>query len=235
LMQMNPGVPSLSQGQTIFLPGNSGSGANAAPVTQGPRPGGFGLLPALPPRPPTPGVFNPSASTQALISSIGDGFDPSPVNMSGSGSFQYGAPVSPSIFNLPPVSMRGGNSFQSGGAVNSPYASQPAIGAPGTNQAGYARNTDPANTDPRNTAAYRQAAAEGTSFVHQQRWDPERRRFVTIGQLINEGRLDVRDSQARLRRSRAGRADLSAQTVATLPEAQQQGNAVNNNVSWRVG
>jgi hypothetical protein len=80
-------------------------------------------------------------------------------------------------------------------------------------------NQQIANTDFTNTGFYQQYQAQGTSFENQQRWDPERKKYVKIGQLINEGRLDVRDRNARLRRPRGGRARQQqvAETRATGP------------------
>jgi hypothetical protein len=57
-------------------------------------------------------------------------------------------------------------------------------GAPGGGGAG--------NSDFANTASQQAYAAAGTSFYHQKRWDPKTRKFVEIGKLIRQGRLNER-------------------------------------------
>lgn len=48
------------------------------------------------------------------------------------------------------------------------------------------------NTDYANTATARYYEAAGTPFLQQQRWDPQRRRFVSIGRLLRQGKLDLK-------------------------------------------
>lgn len=94
---------------------------------------------------------------------------------------------------------------------------QSASQTPTTQEAGTGRNI--AATDFTSTGFYQQYQAQGTAFENQLRWDPERRQYIRIGRLINEGRLDVRDRRARLRRSRAGRQRAAEQAyIAPAPE-----------------
>ena len=71
-------------------------------------------------------------------------------------------------------------------------------------------------SDPRNTKAYQYYAENNVSFVNQQRWDPQRKKYVKIGQLIKEGRLDVRDKRARLKRARPGRNPNNSQSAIDM-------------------
>ena len=48
------------------------------------------------------------------------------------------------------------------------------------------------NSDFANTASQQAYAAAGTDFYHQKRWDPKTRKFVEIGKLIRQGRLNER-------------------------------------------
>lgn len=52
------------------------------------------------------------------------------------------------------------------------------------------------------------------AFLNAKRWDPERKKYVKIGQLIKEGRLDVKDRRARLQRSKGGNGGQAAAPVA---------------------
>lgn len=79
------------------------------------------------------------------------------------------------------------------------------------------------STDFTNTGFYQQYQAQGTSFENQLRWDPERKQYIKIGRLINEGRLDPKDRRAKLKRSRRGRQEsYEQQYFAPEPEAQAQ-------------
>jgi hypothetical protein len=65
--------------------------------------------------------------------------------------------------------------------------------APGSLKIGgkdYAKNTDPKNKDPRNTAAYKYYADKNVAFTDQQRWDPTTKKYVSIGKLMKQGKLD---------------------------------------------
>lgn len=53
-----------------------------------------------------------------------------------------------------------------------------------------------------NTASQQYYAANGVAFQNQKRWDPERKKFVKIGQLLKEGRLDIKTG--RMRKSKGG-------------------------------
>jgi hypothetical protein len=70
------------------------------------------------------------------------------------------------------------------------------------------------NADFAGTGFAQYNAANNVAFTNQQRWDPERKQYVKIGQLIREGRLDVKDKKARLKRSKRGRQEYSEQTAA---------------------
>jgi hypothetical protein len=63
-------------------------------------------------------------------------------------------------------------------------------------------------------------AANQTEFSRQLRWDPERKRYVQLGTLIREGRLNVRDPRARLKASKKGKQKASvAAPVAVASNA----------------
>jgi hypothetical protein len=57
---------------------------------------------------------------------------------------------------------------------------------------GITPNTDPGNTDYANTKAAQQYAANNTSFVNQMRWDPQAKKYVSIGRLLKQGKLDLK-------------------------------------------
>lgn len=100
------------------------------------------------------------------------------------------------------------------GAENTPTANTPSTPL----SAAQGGDTDYARTK---SAQY--YAAQGTAFTEQKRWDPDRRRYVKIGQLIREGRLDVRDKRARLRSPRRGRG--SVETPPPPPPPPEAANA----------
>ena len=83
--------------------------------------------------------------------------------------------------------------YEKRGVANTPTANAPTtpLSAAQGGDTAYAR-----------TKAAQYYAAQGTAFTEQMRWDPDRGRYVKIGQLIREGRLNVRDSQARLSKRR---------------------------------
>jgi hypothetical protein len=59
-------------------------------------------------------------------------------------------------------------------------------------------------------------AANQTEFSRQLRWDPERKRYVQLGTLIKEGRLNVRDPRARLKGSKKGKQKVAAPVVVPV-------------------
>lgn len=109
---------------------------------------------------------------------------------------------------------QGGYTLNAQGIQNNTQAQQP---AQPTNTVTNAAGTGSAEF--MNTRFMQQNAANNVSFTNQLRWDPERRQYISIGRLINEGRLDVRDRQARLRRSRPGR-QAAASPVSPVSEPQ---------------
>ncbi len=74
------------------------------------------------------------------------------------------------------------------------------------------------STEFTSTGFYQKYQEQGTSFENQLRWDPERKKYVKIGRLINEGRLDVRDRRAKLKRSKRGRQIRYEQSAAAPAE-----------------
>lgn len=52
--------------------------------------------------------------------------------------------------------------------------------------------TPAGNTDYSQTQAAQRYAAAGTSFVNQMRWDPQAKKFVSIGRLLKQGKLDLK-------------------------------------------
>lgn len=67
------------------------------------------------------------------------------------------------------------------------------------------------------TAAAQQYAAQNTAFTEQMRWDPKRGRYVKIGQLLREGKLNLYDQQGNFRRRKREREEVAA--AAPPPEA----------------
>jgi hypothetical protein len=65
-------------------------------------------------------------------------------------------------------------------------------------------NDDPTNTDYANTKAAQYYAAAGTPFLQQQRWDPQARRYVSLGKLLKQGKLDLQGNWHRRRRGGGG-------------------------------
>jgi hypothetical protein len=55
-----------------------------------------------------------------------------------------------------------------------------------------------------NTKFMQQNIANGTPFEKQLRWDPDRNKFVQIGKLINEGRLNVKTGRLGRKKRRGG-------------------------------
>lgn len=63
------------------------------------------------------------------------------------------------------------------------------------------------NTDYANTAAAQYYAANGTPFTQQKRWDPQAKKFVSIGRLLKQGKLDLKGNWRRTsKRQRIGNA-----------------------------
>lgn len=102
------------------------------------------------------------------------------------------------------------------GAENTPTANTPSTPL----SAAQGGDTDYARTK---SAQY--YAAQGTAFTEQKRWDPDRRRYVKIGQLIREGRLDVRDKRARLRSPRRGQGSVETPPPPPPPPPPEAANA----------
>jgi hypothetical protein len=65
-------------------------------------------------------------------------------------------------------------------------------------------NDDPGNTDYANTKAAQYYAAAGTPFLQQQRWDPQAKRYVSLGKLLKQGKLDLQGNWHRRRRGGGG-------------------------------
>lgn len=89
----------------------------------------------------------------------------------------------------------------------------------------------PDNTDYANTRAARYYAQAGTPFLQQQRWDPQARRYVSIGRLLRQGKLDLQGNWNR--RSRRQR-----QTDSQQNRKQQQAQdftLANSLINFSVG
>ncbi len=80
--------------------------------------------------------------------------------------------------------------------------------------------TNTANTAFANTASQQYYAANNIGFLDQKRWDPVRKKFVPIRQLINEGKLDVRTGKFN---PHAGRGGGQAAPVAAPAQASNAG------------
>ena len=93
-------------------------------------------------------------------------------------------------------------------------------------------NNDPGNTDYSNTRAAREYAAAGTAFVNQMRWDPQRKKYVSIGRLLKQGKLDLKGNWRKsTRRQRQGK-----RPQQKLAEEQKQDFTLANSfISFGVG
>lgn len=76
-------------------------------------------------------------------------------------------------------------------------------------------NDDPANTDYANTKAAQYYAAAGTPFLQQQRWDPQRKRYVSLDKLLRQGKLDLQGNWHRRRRGGGGGGRQAQQAQAS--------------------
>jgi hypothetical protein len=110
----------------------------------------------------------------------------------------------------------GGYPFATGQNINLPtWKEAPASTAPATvtpqqiNPAQPYGGFTPAkadNTDYANTAAARYYDAAGTPFLQQKRWDPQAKKYVSLGKLMKQGKLDLQgnwNKQSRRQRQAA--------------------------------
>jgi hypothetical protein len=76
------------------------------------------------------------------------------------------------------------------------------------------------NTDYANTRAAQQYAANNTPFLKQMRWDPQARKFVSLGRLIKQGKLDLKGNWHK--RSKRQKATAAANNRAQAVQQQAQ-------------
>lgn len=213
LMAMNPGVPKLSQGQTIWRPSTTSSGSVYVPpggVPNAPRPPVFG-----PPKPP--GYGGAPFMTAAMLPQA-----PLPQNL-------YGPPTTPVPQQGPP---NVNHSFNPN--VNINYGSS--------------NNPTPAPTTPTTTLpqGYVYQGGMSAEAIEQRRqWnlaaggdpaiynDPNNRVFITTRAQVKA----MKDANRRRREMKGESIGGGAGVNASAMSGNQGnlGNAVNENVSWRVG
>lgn len=83
------------------------------------------------------------------------------------------------------------------------------------------------------TAAAQQYAAQNTAFTEQMRWDPKRGRYVKIGQLLREGKLNLYDQQGNFRQRRGRNREEAV--AAPPPEAANAPETSANVLQLRLG
>lgn len=90
-----------------------------------------------------------------------------------------------------------GQKFTHKDMMENGYSFNPVTGSYtlGQGQQQQQKTAGPGNTDYSKTAAAQQYAANNTAFVDQKRWDPVSKKYVRIGDLINQGKLDVHTGQ----------------------------------------
>ena len=83
------------------------------------------------------------------------------------------------------------------------------------------------------TAAAQKYAAQNTAFTEQMRWDPKRGRYVKIGQLLREGKLNLYDQQGNFRQRRGRNREEAV--AAPPPEAANAPETSANVLQLRLG
>jgi hypothetical protein len=86
----------------------------------------------------------------------------------------------------------------------------------------------PRNTDFSKTRAAQYYAAAGTPFLQQQRWDPQRKKYVSVGKLLKQGKLDLQGNWHKRRKGGGGGQQQKAQ-------AAQDNTLTNSLIKFSVG
>lgn len=183
LLAANPGGYPFSTGQAIQIPAanpyqySAPIGPQPAPGPAGSPPAGYGPN-AFAPAPQNRMVNDPK-ETRSAPATVGNfGFSPT----AGMRNILYRLAQGEDV-NMPEAQRTAVESFLTGGAPQPAFdPSQPGGGfAPAPAD----------NSDYANTRAARYYAAAGTPFLQQRRWDPQARRYVSIGRLLRQGKLDL--------------------------------------------
>jgi hypothetical protein len=89
--------------------------------------------------------------------------------------------------------------------------------------------TPAGNTDYSRTQAAQTYARNNTPFLQQQRWDPQRQQYVSIGKLLKQGKLDLKGNwtKSSKRQRRAGNQQQKA-------ERQQDNTLTNSFLSFNI-
>jgi hypothetical protein len=120
----------------------------------------------------------------------------------------------------------GGYPFNIGQTLNVPQQTQ-------TPQPAQAAQPAPANnSDYANTRAAQEYAKNGTPFLDQMRWDPQRKKYVSLGRLIKQGKLDIRGNWRKsTNRQRQGQGNRPQQQA----EQKQDYTLANSFITFGVG
>jgi hypothetical protein len=159
----------------------------------------------------------------------------------GVGGVPYG-PARPPQVPGPPTGY-GPGAFQQMAApvVQTPYLSSER-GAPGTLSSQYGTDdswyrpaapagqvaagiqpTPAGNTDYSQTQAAQNYAAAGTSFLNQMRWDPQAKKYVSIGRLLKQGKLDLKGNwRKQSKRQKMAKSIERRNQPAPVQQVQQQ-------------
>ena len=90
------------------------------------------------------------------------------------------------------------------------------------------------NSDFMNTNFMQKNVANDVAFTNQLRWDPGRGKFVKIGQLLQEGKLDLKGNTNYRGKKKPQGAHRRAQIAAAQQQYQQQTQAPQQNPSYSV-
>lgn len=234
VMSLNPGVPSLSTGQTIFLPTFNNPG------TQNRNQNATFTMPGQ-------STFTPSYSPAPV--GANSFYSGSQVN---TGAFNVGAPqINPAYANQPeflsPVgvnapatasTLTGANSFQSGNQVNNQADLQMIVNG-SVAQPGAASTNTPAPTSITLPPNYVYTGGNDPASVEQRRqWNiaaggtGDERVFL----MSREQKKAIGDAKRRKRGQTNRQVELAAaQAVQVVQEEAPSGHMVNSALSWRVG
>jgi len=226
LIDANPGGYPFSTGQTINIPqfgpamGNQGV---AGPTMYGPpKPAGITGTP--------PVGYGPQSTPQTNygynVNQRGRGFgQPTPQNIYGPLGVPYAELPRPGFAAIPQLPS-GAPATTTTGAGSILDPSQP--------YGGFQNLNGSDGTDYANTKAAQYYAAAGTPFLKQKRWDPQAKKYVSIGKLIKQGKLDLKGNWHR--QSNRQRATNNAQRNRQWQQekGQQDYTLANSLISWGV-
>lgn len=85
-----------------------------------------------------------------------------------------------------------------------------------------------------NTGFMQQYAAQGTAFENQKRWDESTGKFVRIGDLIRQGKLDLKTGKTITKKNKGGGGGGTGRIPVTQQEAPKNSN-VNSVLSFNLG